>query len=107
MKLPAKVWSLLGSVPVKSEPIAPDKPDENPDFGRWDGGTRSITVNNAASNATQISTLCHEMTHVAIWDAGGQNVLTEQQIEFVCDALGSYLGGAALAGYIVLRAPKE
>jgi hypothetical protein len=46
------------------------------------------------------------VTHVALWDAGGENVLTEAQTEFVCDALGVYLAGAIQNGYLKLCVPK-
>lgn len=107
MKLPTRVWSQIGPVRVEPKPTPPPSPDVNPDFGEWDAGARAITINTTAVPPMQIATLFHEMTHVAIWDAGGQNVLTEQQIEFVCDAVGSYLAGALLAGFVKLSVPKE
>lgn len=106
MKLPAFVWSQLGLVPVRAvEGMIESKDDAA--YGKWNAVRRDITIDPAACSATQIATLLHEMTHVALWDAGGENVLSEQQTEFVCDALGSYLAGALLAGYVKLQVPRE
>lgn len=106
MKLPASVWSQIGHIPVRHEAGMIDKPDD-PAYGKWNAVRRDITIDPSPCNATQIATLFHEMTHVALWDAGGENVLSDAQTEFVCDALGSYLAGALKAGFLKLHAPKE
>jgi hypothetical protein len=105
LKLPAVVWSQLGEIPVKHESGMIESKDE-PAFGRWSSVRRDITIDPSPCAATQLATLCHEVTHVALWDAGGENVLTEAQTEFVCDALGVYLAGAIQNGYIKLCVPK-
>jgi hypothetical protein len=92
---------------VKSEPVVPEKGTPEPDLGCFDPGQREITVNTAACVHTQISSLFHEMTHLALWDSAAMHSLTDQQQEIVCDALGNYLAAAALAGCIIIRAPKE
>jgi hypothetical protein len=105
MKLPAVVWSQLGDVPVRHvEGMIESK--EEPAFGRWNAVRRDITIDPQPCHATQMATLFHEITHVALWDAGGENVLTEAQTEFVCDALGVYLAGAMQAGHLKLIVPK-
>lgn len=107
MKLPAFVWSQIGRIKVLFAPIAAESGDEVPDYGRWEAASRTIRINSEPCADTQITTLFHEMTHVALWDAGGQNVLSDAQTEFVCDALGSYLGGATKAGFLKLQVPRD
>jgi hypothetical protein len=106
LKIPARVWSQLGSVDVRHEPGMIEN-NESPAFGRWSGIKREITIDPAACEHTQLATLFHEITHIALWDAGGENVLTEAQTEYVCDALGAYLAGSALGGFLALRVPRE
>jgi hypothetical protein len=107
MKLPARVWSQLGVLPVRAEPIALRAGQEVADFGEFMHMKREILINSDGGDATKLSTLFHEMAHVAIWDAGGANVLSDAQTEWVCDAIGSYLAGAVFAGYLKFSAPKE
>lgn len=105
MKLPARVWSQVGPVNVRHEAGMIDNVNkEDAAYGKWNAVQREITIDPSACDATQLITLGHEITHVALWDAGGENVLSEAQTEFVCDAMGSYLAGAIQAGFIVLKA---
>ena len=106
MKLPAAVWSQLGKVGVTIKPLAAPTPQVDPDFGGWIPAERKIELHADLSDTAKLATLFHEMAHVALWDAGGENVLTELQKEFVCDAIGSYFAGAVIAGYIKMHAPK-
>lgn len=109
MKLPAFVWSALGPVPVKlvKDLKVSDSPTEEQEaFGTWDENRRAISIEPTACAPTQIKTLFHEMTHVALNDAGVNNTFNEAAIETVCDVLGSYLAGAAIAGYITIKVPK-
>ena len=109
MKLPSKVWSQLGAVPVTlAANLRQD--DAKPDslaYGLWDEDQRAISVDPTACTATQIKTLFHEMCHIALNDAGVHNTLSDSGVELVCDVIGSYFGGAFLAGFIKLQVPKE
>jgi hypothetical protein len=107
MKLPSRVWSQLGPIKIEVRTLTATDPQGEPDFGGWMPAKREIELHADLCDRTRLATLFHEMTHVALWDAGGENIFSEQQKEFICDAVGSYLAGAALAGFLVLRVPKE
>jgi hypothetical protein len=107
MKLPAFVWSQLGRIPVEMKPLAAPTPQDLPDFGGWDPGPRSIEVNSNHCDASQLATLFHEMTHVALWDSGAHNVMTSDQQEVICDAIGAYFACAVQNGYVKLQVPKD
>jgi hypothetical protein len=107
VKLPNKVWSQLGPISIDVKALTAPAPGADPDFGGWIPAKREIELHADLCARAAIATLFHEMTHVALWDAGGENIFNEQQKEFICDAVGSYLAGAALAGFLVLRVPKE
>lgn len=107
MRLPARVWSQLGPISVELKALSAPTPGADADFGGWIPAKREIELHADLCDASRIATLLHEVTHVALWDAGGENVLTDQQKEFVCDAVGSYFAGAVLAGYLKFCVPKE
>jgi hypothetical protein len=88
-------------VPVR---LRGDLPDA---FGLWLPGPREIQLDATAGNATQLQTLAHEMGHVALWDAGTTDILTSQQEEAVCNAMGSYLAAAIREGWIKLTTPPK
>lgn len=101
MKLPAKVYSQLGPVPVLlDDKIHADK--KEPAFGLFSGRERSIRVDSGSSPENQLATLMHEVVHLALFDSGSNNVLTNAQAEVVCDAVGTYLAAAIVAGYLKL-----
>lgn len=102
--LPKSVWSFFGPLPVLSEPRLVE---DRGAFGITEWQPRTITVDAGGCAVTQTQTFWHEATHVALWDSGVHNVLTHQQLEAVCDALGGYLAGMQLAGCLTVRAPKD
>jgi len=104
MKLPAAVYSMLGAVPVTlKEKIRFEK---RYPFGLFRFDSRAIEVENKQCAAAQLAALCHEMTHVALYDAGVPNALSDDAVELVCDAVGTYIAAAVQAGYIKLQVPK-
>lgn len=105
MKLPKTVYSQLGPVPV----VLTEGMIKTPEllaFGVWDEVQRQIKIDPAACDPAQLSTLFHEMLHIAMTDAGLNNTFTEQQAETVCDVGGSYLAAAVLAGYLKICSPR-
>ena len=106
MKLPSRVWSQLGDVPVKLEAgmIECANKDEAA-YGKWNAVQRFITIDPSACDATQIATLFHEMVHLALWDAGVK-FAHEDAEETICDAIGSYMAGAVIAGYMKFGNPR-
>lgn len=107
MKLPNKVWSQLGPVGIRVKTLSAPAPGSDPDFGGWMPAKREIELHDDLCERAKMATLFHEMTHIALWDAGGENIFTEQQKEFICDVVGSYFAGSMVAGYLTLRVPKE
>jgi hypothetical protein len=107
LKLPREVWSQLGAIPVQHVAGMIDHANkEEAAYGRCNFVRRSISVDPSACEATQFATLFHEMVHLALWDAGVKFV-SEDHEETVCDAIGSYLAGAMIAGYVKLAVPRE
>jgi hypothetical protein len=100
-RMPAAVFSLLGPVAVSVEEATAT--DAELTLGTFDRVKRRIRLDAALAPAARLATLWHECTHVALWDAGADNSLTERQAEIVCDALGTYLAAATLAGYLTLN----
>jgi len=86
--IPDAVPSPLGPVPVVFVETLSEASDDFETFGLWDMLNRVIKIREGLPIAVQWQTLYHEMTHVAIWDAGLHNVLTEDCIEILCDVLG-------------------
>lgn len=106
MKIPAQVWSQLGPIEVRLVKVPNVDGKEDLDaYGRWDGGKRDIEVGEACVSS-QMQTLFHEMIHIALWDAGAHNAFTDDAKEVICDAVGTYLAGAALHGWLALKVPK-
>lgn len=104
MKLPSKIWSQLGPIALNQKEGLLAKDEKDAEFGSWDAIKREIQIDPTSCPAALLQTLCHEMIHVALWDAG-VNVPSETE-EVICDAIGTYLAGASLAGYITLKVPK-
>jgi hypothetical protein len=105
MRLPVSVYSQLGPVPVSlDDGIHADK--KEPAFGLFSGRDRSIRVDSGSSPENQLATLMHEVVHLALFDAGSNNVLSATQAEVVCDAVGTYLAAAIVAGYLKVAEPK-
>jgi hypothetical protein len=108
MKLPAVVYSQLGPVPVRVDPELNREAEPSEElFGRFNKASRAIAINGTSCHHAQLGTLMHEIAHVAMWDAGTDNILSEAQSEAVCDAIGTYLAAAVVAGYVRLTVPRR
>lgn len=105
MKIPTKVWSQLGDVAIEMKKDLKTEAGESA-MGLFGQYRREIELETEQCDASKLATLFHEITHLALWDAGANNSFTEQQCEIVCDAVGSYLAGAAIAGYLTIKVPK-
>lgn len=58
-------------------------------WGLWDGAKRTITIDKTASREHQWRVLFHELVHAALHDAGIENMMDEQGVEAICDALAT------------------
>jgi hypothetical protein len=102
-RLPKALWSPHGPLPVlRSKTLLEDEGA----FGQVMWRPREITLDATSCPATQAQTLFHEAVHVALWDSGVHNSLTDEQEEAVCDAVGNYLAAMMHAGCLTIRAPK-
>lgn len=86
-KLPARLMAPGGEVLVriKRQP----KVDKQDVWGSWDESTRVIEIDGTAPPAHQWHTLYHELTHVALADAGADELMTEDLVEMLCDAVST------------------
>jgi hypothetical protein len=102
-RLPAFVWSAQGPLPVT---VVEDLAETEKAWGQFTMGERSIQLaGDASCSANRLQTLCHELIHLALWDSGVHHLLPQEVEEAVCDAVGSYLAGAARAGYLKFSVP--
>lgn len=104
LRLPSAVWSALGAVPVVKKKGLVKKQQA---MGMFSGRKREVHLESENIPSVDAQTFFHELTHVALWDSGVQNALTHEQIEAVCDAVGSYFGGMMLAKCLTIKAPQE
>jgi hypothetical protein len=98
--IPKALWSAFGPVSVAAGKSV--QCNGRSALGSWDGWARTIKYRKG-NDASALQAVLHEMIHLALWDAGAHNCLTDKQQELVCDAVGSYLAGAVRAGAIELR----
>lgn len=105
MKLPSHVYSQLGPVPVVA--VAGLLLKDDPVFGHWDPVKRQVEVDPSACDAARVATLYHEVVHLALGDAGAADAFNQDQQEVICNAVGTYLAAATLAGYLKLCEPRE
>jgi hypothetical protein len=93
--LPSSLWSPLGPVPVRIverlRPMSKDAPDDVDDFGGFEPKTRVIEVLKDLEPWAQWQALRHEWVHMVIYDAGVHNAFTGDQIECLCDLIGTAL----------------
>lgn len=106
MKIPASVYSQIGPVPVTFDASIAEGEPENLALGVFDKQKRTIKLDPASTRESQVATLMHEAIHVALWDSGCENTLTEVQVESICDAVGTYLAGALIGGYLRFGRPR-
>ena len=93
--LPRSVWSPLGPVRVRAvkriRSLAKGVPADVDDFGTYDPKRRIIHVLASLEPWAQWQTLRHEWVHMVIFDAGFHNAFTAEQIEGLCDVIGTAL----------------
>lgn len=95
-KLPKTFFSVLGPIEV-ADLVAPP-PEAGDAVGLYKYVERRIEIEPKMAPEARWSTLWHEAVHVALNDSGVQNVLTKDQAEAVCDAVGGYLAAMMRAG---------
>lgn len=83
--IPASVPSPLGPVPVLIVENLHEKHQREDCLGYFNPVSRTVEIDPEAVLVVQWHTYYHEAMHVALWDAGLNNVLSEEQIEQVCD----------------------
>jgi Zn-dependent peptidase ImmA (M78 family) len=87
--LPSAVPSPLGPVAVVLCPKIKRGKDSRFVFGKYNTALREIHISQKASHVMQWQTLFHEWAHMVLRDAGLQNLLTSDQEEVFCEALGT------------------
>jgi len=95
--IPKRMFSVLGPVPVTMQADLESK--ENA-LGISRFKSRTVQLHAGSSSETVWQTFFHEMTHVAMWDAGCHDILKHKQREAICNAMGTYLAAAVQAGYL-------
>lgn len=98
--LPTTCFSLLGPLPVSFDPQLIKQKDA---LGYIDYADRTIRIQSDLHRQAQQQAFFHEMTHIALWDAGAHNSLSKKQVETVCDAIGTYLAAAVQAGFLKVK----
>jgi len=101
--LPTELFSVLGPLPI--ETLDAQRAKEGEMLGVFNAEHRTIGVADIA-HEMRWATLWHEATHVALYDSGVNNALTEEQAEMVCDAMGAYLTAMMRAGYLAVSRPR-
>ena len=86
--LPKTLMAPAGEVTVVLSPKI-KHPDGDECWGIWDEATRTITLDKTAMKRHQWRVLFHELTHVALDDAGLSNAMNDELVESVCDAIAS------------------
>ena len=104
MRIPSEIYSHLGPVPVV--PVENLAKNENA-HGVSKMLQRTIQIEPEQAPEAAWQTFFHEMAHFILWDAGLNNVLTDKQVEAICDATGTYLAAAQKAGYVKAGIPRK
>jgi hypothetical protein len=93
--LPKTLWSPLGPIRVRTlkriKPLSKEVPRDIDDFGQYDPKKRTIRILRDLDPWVQWQTLRHEWVHAVIFDQGFHQAFTEEQIEAVCDLIGTAL----------------
>lgn len=58
-------------------------------WGHWNDAKRLITIDKTAAIEFQWRVLFHELAHAALSDAGTENLMEDQAVEAVCDAVAT------------------
>ena len=100
--LPKYLWSPLGDVRVRQvkrlRPLSREVPSDVDDFGQYDPKHRAITVLRSLEPWVKWQTLWHEWVHMVLFDAGSHNHLSPEQVEVLCDVIGTALVGQMRSG---------
>lgn len=96
--VPSQVFSHLGPVPVTVEPLEGV-------HGITRFTSRTIGIHEGQNPAQAWQTLWHEAMHVVFFDAGVKLPLKVE--ENLCDAIGTYLTAAMLAGFLKVQDPND
>lgn len=100
--IPKSFFSSLGPLDVK--PLSERQSRKM--CGKFSFVKRMISIAMKMHLKSQWMTLWHEATHCALADSGSNNVLTHEQAEAVCDAVGNYLAAMMEAGWLTVTDPQ-
>lgn len=87
--LPKTIHAPGGRVRVVLRKAAAFKSELPDAWGTWEAHTRTIKIDANAPVPHQWWTLFHELTHVALDDAGVSQTLSEEQQQMLCDAMAT------------------
>lgn len=104
--IPAEFFSVLGPIPITQKE---DLLEKDECYGAFGPSQREILLDVSKGTARQHlwQSLWHEVTHLAIWDAGAHEGLTKDQEERICNALGTYLTAMMAAGHLKVTKPRN
>ena len=106
MTIPEVFEGLQGPVTVKFVDFANEVDADSHQFGLFSPSLREVHLSNAATPAYQREVFWHEFTHVAVADAGAQNLflglgdmsgLKFNIEELICDLMASALVRAGVS----------
>lgn len=101
-RLPKAVFSMFGKMQLLRQPGAcPEKA-----FGVFRPNERHVAIHEQTAEDLGWPTYWHEATHVALFETGCMNVLKEEEMEAVCDAMGLYLSKMMDAGMLKVITPR-
>lgn len=88
-RIPDRIEAPGGAVTVTFKPAGKVRDAHHEAWGTWEAHTRSVEIDKSAPPAHQWRTLFHELTHVALDDAGLSNGMPDELVEAVCDAVAT------------------
>ncbi len=101
------LYSALGPIPVERVENIPNSNPEATTMGQYSTLARTVQLSNEVKSAeSMLATMGHEWVHSILMDAGVSNLMSRENEESICDAIGTALAGAALNGYLVFRNGK-
>lgn len=100
-KLPSSISTALGRIEVKL--LTAKKAAKKEALAIYDMEKRTIAIVGGGDSRMRWQAFWHEVAHVALWDAGAHNIMTEQQNEAVVDAIGTFLTQMMLSGQLKLK----
>lgn len=90
-EIPSSLQAPGGKVKVTFSPadVSLRMEDGTEVWGYWDEGKREVRVSRAPNARQQWKVYYHELAHVAITDAGLDNLLSNDLHEALCDAVAT------------------